>query len=80
MERVVVSRKIVNIFTMQVCAVNDATDEEILHVCNRDNLCGTTNGWVQVIRVPDGSLGSEENKAPVPCADDASRTHFLVTC
>ena len=33
MERVVVSREFMGLFSMQVCAVKDATDEEILEVC-----------------------------------------------
>ena len=78
--RVEVANRFCNIFTMQVCAVDDATDEEILAVCNRENLAGTTNGWSTVIRVADGSFGREANKAPVPCSDHPGRTHFLVTC
>ncbi len=80
MPRVQISCKWVNIFTMQVCAVSDATDEEILSVCNRENAAGTENGWSIVIREPNGSLGQEDNKAPVTCADHPWRTHFLVLC
>lgn len=81
MPRVEVTRQCFNMFTMQVCAVNDATDEEILAVCNRENPAGTTHGWSEVIRDPDGSLGKEGNKAPLPCADHPDdRTHFLVLC
>lgn len=84
-ERVTVSRCFFNIFTMQVCAVNDATDAEILEVCNRENRAGTTNGWATVLRAEQidqsgESLGREPNKAPIACADDPSRTHFLVLC
>lgn len=80
MERVVVTKALVNIFTMQVCAVTDATDQEILDVCNRENPAGTTNGWGNVIRETDGSFGRETNKAPVQCGDDPGRLHLLVTC
>ena len=80
MNRIVVTRPFLNIFTMQVCAVSDATDEEILEACNSENPSGTSNGWTHVIRKPDGSLGQEDNKAPVQCADDPNRTHFLVLC
>jgi len=70
-----------NIFTMQVCAADDATDAEILAVCNRENPAGTQNGWSHVIRETDDSkLGQEANKAPVACADHPGRTHFLVVC
>lgn len=75
-DRCVVSRPIVNIFTMQVCAVSDATDEEILECCNALNPAGTQHGWSQVIR--DDKEAKQRN--PVPCATYQGRTHFLVTC
>lgn len=73
-ERVVVTRAFVGIATMQVCAAKDAADEEILAVCNATNLAGTEQGWVRVCRTPD------DGPAPVPCADDPERTHFIVAC
>lgn len=72
MKRVVVTRQMVGICHMQVCAVNDATNDEILSVCRRENLAGTENNWADVIREGEG--------APVPCDDDPERTHFLVVC
>ena len=45
MDRVVVTNMWCGIVHMQVCAVEDATDNEILVVCNRKNPSGTTNGW-----------------------------------
>ena len=80
MNRVEVTKAIVNIFTMQVCAVSDVSDMEILDVCNTKNPAGTMNGWGIVVRTPNGKLGQEENKAPVTCAEDNKRTHFLVLC
>lgn len=78
MERVVVSRPVTeNITAMQVCAEVDATDEEILEVCNKDNPSGTTNGWTRVVRgAGEGMVGA----LPVICADDPGRTHFFVLC
>lgn len=78
--RVQVTAPVMNIFTMQVCAVDDATDEEILAVCNRENPAGTSHGWAKVIREPDESFGQESNKAPVACAEHSGRMHFLVLC
>ncbi len=81
--RVVVTRGMVTICHMQVCAVADATDEEILTVCNRENPSGTTSGWSQVIRTaPEDSelWGPGEALAPKPCADDPTRLHILVVC
>ena len=72
MKRVEITRSIVGISHMQVCAVADATDEEILATCNEENPSGTELGWVQVIR--EGKLD------PVPCAQTPGRTHFMVMC
>ncbi len=72
MERVIVTRPVCGICHMQVCAVADATDEEILKVCNGENPSGTTNGWDAVIRRGDG--------APVVCATYPERRHIMVSC
>ena len=66
---------------MQVCAVADATDKEILEVCNKENPSGTSNGWSEVIRTekPD-SMWHDKNKMPVKCTDYPGRIHFLVLC
>ena len=79
MERVVVNRKFVGICHMQVCAVPDATDEEILVVCNRENPAGTENGWCNVYRdtEPNEFWG---DRIPVSCEVEDNRTHFLVSC
>ncbi len=75
MKRVIITRLVVNFCYMQVCAVADASDEEILQVCNRDNPSGTQNGWMRVIREDDPL-----QMAPVTCNDDSQRKHFLVVC
>lgn len=82
MNKVVVSRAMVNICTMQVCAEADATDEEILEVCNKGNPAGTQGGWSLVLRQDkcDGALFREANKAPIPCELYPGRIHFLVCC
>ncbi len=72
MERVVVTQSFIGICHMQVCAVKDATDEEILSVANSENPSGTHNGWTTVIRKGEGK--------PVTCADDKKRKHFLLSC
>lgn len=77
MNRVVVSRAMVGIYGMQVCACKDASDDEILNVCNTENPAGTSNGWTCVIRDAE----REGPKCvPAQCADDPERMHFLVTC
>lgn len=80
LDRVVVTNPFVGLLHMQVCAARDATDEEILRVCNTQNPCGTSEGWSYVIREPDGSRFQPSNTAPVVCSDDAERVHFLVGC
>jgi hypothetical protein len=72
---------LLGICAMQVCAVRDATDEEILAACNSENPAGTTNGWASVVRESNPEqLGYEENKMPAQCADDENRLHLLVYC
>lgn len=75
-ERVQVTRSIMGICTMQVCSVLDASDEEILAVCNERNPAGTTLGWCRVVR------NDEEHPQcnPLPCSKDPSRVHLLVRC
>lgn len=79
-QRVQVTRPVMGICNMQVCAVLDATDEEILEVCNRENPAGTQNGWGIVVRKPDGSLFQPQEIAPVRCDQDPNRQHLIVLC
>lgn len=72
MDRVVVTRAVVGVLHMQVCAAKDATDEEVLAVCNTKNPAGTSLGWATVVRDGDGG--------PVLCKDDPERLHLLVAC
>ena len=66
---------IFGIATMQICAQKDATDEEILNVCNAENPSGTKDGWSSVVR-----KDVEHYPGPVRCADNKDRLHFIVTC
>lgn len=70
--KIIVTKPMVGICFMQVCAEKGATDEEILHVCNTENPSGTSNGWTGVIREGDGK--------PVQCEADQDREHILVSC
>ena len=80
-QRVIITCSFCNIYTMQVCAVKDASDEEILDVCNKGNPAGTANGWAKVIRGRDNTLLSmERNEEPVTCESYPDRLHFLVLC
>ncbi len=74
MNRIIVLKPVVGIYSMQVCAVSDATDREILSVCDAENPSGSARGWTQVDRSKGGAPG------PVVCVDDPQRQHFLVDC
>ncbi len=63
---------------MQVCCVKDATDKEILDVCNKENPSGATAGWSIVIR--EGSELHGDNMVPVQCKDHSDRIHVIVVC
>ena len=79
-ERVVVSRAMMGLCGMQVCAVKDATDKEILEVAERDNPCGTTGEWQQVIRKLDPDRNITKEHLPSQCEEYPDRLHFLIFC
>lgn len=72
MKRVIVTQPVVGICHMQVCAVADAADDEVLEVANRESPSGTSLGWASVVR-------SGPN-APVRCKDHPERLHLLLEC
>ena len=79
MDRVVVTIRhvfpsVLGLCYMQVCAVEDATDEEILAVCNRDNPAGTSKGWMEVVRENE----PDEAMRPIACDEYPGRKNFLV--
>lgn len=78
--RVLVTRPIIGICFMQVCAVREATDEEILQICNQENPSGTSNGWSTVYRGDTDWLGERFQCAPVVCESNPERAHFIVGC
>ncbi|MDD5649009.1 MAG: hypothetical protein PHF86_01085 [Candidatus Nanoarchaeia archaeon] len=81
MDRVIVTREMIGICMMQVCAITDATDEEILEVCNRENPSGTRVGWNSVIReIKENDLFRIKENLPVDCESFGNRKHFLILC
>ena len=81
LERVIITKEFVGIFFMAVCAVDEATNEEILEKCNRENPSGTTAGWSSVVRALEpGDESITEEHLPQACAEYPDRTHFLVGC
>lgn len=81
-DRVIVTKPIIGICAMQVCAINEASDEEILEVCNRENPAGTQNGWTTVVRTDAPAGWPPINQpGPVKCANDPEhRQHIIITC
>jgi regulator of RNase E activity RraB len=75
--RVIITRPVIGICYMQVCACADATDEEMLRVCNAENPSGTSNGWCTVYRDENAT---RPDGRPVVCDDDPSRRHFIIAC
>jgi hypothetical protein len=75
MERVVITQPVIGICYMQVCAVEDATDKEILAVCNYQNPSGTSLGWGKVCRED-----ADECLRPLQCQEFPGRKHFLIMC
>jgi len=80
MKRVEVTRCWTGLCSMQVCAIPDATDEEILEICNKENPSGTEAGWGKVIREIEDVLGENKGMLPGPCKDFPGRIHYLVFC
>jgi hypothetical protein len=74
MDKVIVTRAVLGVCYMQVCAEESATDEEILTICNAENPSGTILGWTTVIRT------GEKKNLPVACDKHHTRKHFLVSC
>lgn len=72
LSKVIVTNPVIGICHMQVCAEKDLGEEEVLHEANQQNPSGTFNGWSRIER--DGNL------APVVCADDLSRMHYILVC
>ena len=76
LDRVIVTRHIIDACHMQVCAVKNATDKEMLEVANAENPAGTTGGWSTVLRDNKNTLKT----APVECNNDPERIHFILQC
>jgi hypothetical protein len=80
-ERVIITKSMIGLCGMQVCAIADATDEEILKFCNQQNPSGTAGGWGLVVRKQEeGSLFQIKENLPVTCSEFPERKHFMVLC
>lgn len=76
MKKVEITRAMIGLCYMQVCADINATDEEILEVANEENPSGTSNGWCEVAREDH----EDPRMRPVICEDNKNRKHFILIC
>lgn len=81
-ERIITTMPFAGLRAMQVCAVADVTDEELLAFGNKDNPQMVTGGWHHVVRsVKDcKKLGVNENAVPGDCKECPGRKHFILVC
>lgn len=92
-QRVMVTGLFAGLMSNHVCVVSDATDEEILAECNRDELSKhrdiKPHMWTKVIRTqqdiddlnlrPDPDrLGLLSGSLPGPCKECPDRLHIVV--
>ena len=80
-QRVLVTLPFAGLRAMQVCAVQDATNEEILKVCNEENPQLVTGGWHTVVRTEeDIKDGTSVEALPGRCVEFPDRLHIIVLC
>lgn len=60
---------------MQVCIPKEWTDEQVVEFANKENPCGTTNGW-QIRREGDEALAGCEER--VQCGDRENYVHIML--
>jgi len=81
-QRVLVTLPYAGFRAMQVCVVEEATDEEILKICNRENPQLVNGGWHTVVKSKKHAkeCGVDENSAPGKCEDCPGRLHKIILC
>lgn len=83
-KRAMVTGAYAGLFACQVCVVPDATDEEILAVCNRDDPRTEGFSWTKVIRTKEDvkaeGLRSLDGSSVIPgqCVECPPRLHMIV--
>lgn len=65
----------VGFLSMQVCVPSDWTDDQVKDFADRENLCGTTNGWF-VRKDGDPSLAGDPERAP--CESREGHVHIML--
>lgn len=79
-ERVFITNNWSGLYSMQVCVVPDATDEEILAECNKFERSHSGNHrWTIVMRTPeDAERAGTEFAEPGTCVECPPRIHMIV--
>jgi hypothetical protein len=63
------------VLDMQVCVPDDWDDEAVKRFADRENLCGTTNGWFVRKQGDEALAGADER---VPCHDRPGYVHIML--
>lgn len=81
-QRVCVTMPYAGLRAMQVCVVKDATDEEILKVCNAENPQRVSGGWHTVVRnaAHAREIGVNDSAQPGQCVECPDRLHKIAIC
>jgi hypothetical protein len=75
-EDVVVTRGVIGICHMQVCAYGETPPERVEERANQLNPTGISSRW----KIVTGEELGEENLAPAPCEQFRGRIHYLLSC
>jgi hypothetical protein len=65
----------VGLFDIQVCVPAEWLDCTVVEFAERENPCGTRNGW-QIRREGDEALAGKPER--VPCAERAGYVHIML--
>lgn len=77
-DRVFITKRFAGLGTMQVCTASDATDEEILSVCNQDTDKILNSQEIETDHPTWNHVIREGELAPVQCEKHPSRKHIIV--
>jgi hypothetical protein len=73
MNEAVITR--IGFLDMQVCVPKDWSDKEVIDFAERENPCGTENGW-QIRKQGDKDLAGDNER--VGCSDDSQKVHIML--
>lgn len=60
---------------MQVCVPSDWTDQQVKEFADKENPCGTQNGWF-IRRAGDKALNGDLERSP--CASGGGQVHIML--